>query len=431
MADKPAAQNKLGQLYVDLGLGGLGNMLSGLNKVSAQFLLTKNTAQQAFTPLKNMFNKFEDGALNVDKLTAAFGENSAYWLKLEKWSKRNLVNFGQMVGMFQTFANLQQKINLGGFTPTQNMINAGFTTDFFEALRGNEPLQTFDVMANKLSDMINSGDVVEVTKARQAIADLGLSAEEMMYVVKQSNGDLTGAVAAQVVATEENIKSLIGLKKEMADFSTGFDTHMQNFLGSIAPQLTSVIRETKDILKNNEGNFKTIAESLVSLTEISLPLVSGILQVLSNTLSVVTDFIKPIAVALKIISKEKSQEEKEEAIKAHERDIIDKYEESKRKFLEGNGSLADKARIFFPLKMYEYSVAREQENQRLDEAFRQKNYYMPTLEEKQRQSLYDGIYNNQNIINQINITDKAKNLVDINQRTIEANTISNNSGSAK
>ena len=34
------AQNKLGELFVDIGVGGLGKTLKALNSVSASFLLT-------------------------------------------------------------------------------------------------------------------------------------------------------------------------------------------------------------------------------------------------------------------------------------------------------------------------------------------------------------------------------------------------------
>ena len=40
------AQSKLGELFVDFGTKGLGNLVKGLNKIQAQFLLTKNAGEQ-------------------------------------------------------------------------------------------------------------------------------------------------------------------------------------------------------------------------------------------------------------------------------------------------------------------------------------------------------------------------------------------------
>lgn len=67
------AQNKLGELFVDIGVGGLGKTLKSLNSVSASFLLTKNAATQLVKPIVNMTHKFGQNAMGLEKMKLTFG----------------------------------------------------------------------------------------------------------------------------------------------------------------------------------------------------------------------------------------------------------------------------------------------------------------------------------------------------------------------
>lgn len=70
------AQNQLGQLFVDIGLGGVGTLLKSLNTVSASFLLVKTAATQAVKPIVDMTRFAQEGALGVSKLAASLGTTS-------------------------------------------------------------------------------------------------------------------------------------------------------------------------------------------------------------------------------------------------------------------------------------------------------------------------------------------------------------------
>ncbi len=73
MADSGAAQNKLGELFVDIGVGGLGKTLKALNSVSASFLLTKNAATQAVKPIIDVGKRTMGMAVDVGKLGSTLG----------------------------------------------------------------------------------------------------------------------------------------------------------------------------------------------------------------------------------------------------------------------------------------------------------------------------------------------------------------------
>ena len=83
MAQTGAAQSKLGELFVDIGVGGIGKTLKALNTVSASFLLTKNAAVQITKPFINMGKQALDTAVDVGKLGSTLGiaYKEAYKLK--------------------------------------------------------------------------------------------------------------------------------------------------------------------------------------------------------------------------------------------------------------------------------------------------------------------------------------------------------------
>lgn len=116
------AQNKLGQLYVDLGLGGLGGMLNGLNKVSAQFLLTKNAAVQMVKPILNAADNAGKSAVGFKKMALALGTSETqiqamhYWLKKHSLSDVIITDLGKMATAYQNFINGMEQLPSGYVT---------------------------------------------------------------------------------------------------------------------------------------------------------------------------------------------------------------------------------------------------------------------------------------------------------------------------
>lgn len=101
------AQNKLGELFVDIGVGGLGKTLKALNSVSASFLLTKNAATQALKPIADMSKQGAALSVAYDKISAATGIGFEKIQEIRNWAKLNNVEFNGFIGTLQS---LQQEI---------------------------------------------------------------------------------------------------------------------------------------------------------------------------------------------------------------------------------------------------------------------------------------------------------------------------------
>ena len=82
------AQNNLGRLFVDIGVGGVGKALKQLNSISASFLLTKNAAVQAIKPFINIGKEAMNSAVGIGKMAAALSTSSINALKLQQHLKK-------------------------------------------------------------------------------------------------------------------------------------------------------------------------------------------------------------------------------------------------------------------------------------------------------------------------------------------------------
>lgn len=110
------ATNQLGQLFVDIGVGGLGQTLKALNSVSATFLLTKNAATQAIKPFVDMGVQAANSAVGIGKMAAALGTTTLNAQKLQYYLKQY-----KSEGLEGDVASLQQmftkmRAGLGGMS---------------------------------------------------------------------------------------------------------------------------------------------------------------------------------------------------------------------------------------------------------------------------------------------------------------------------
>lgn len=110
------AQNKLGQLFVDIGVGGLGQTLKALNSVSATFLLTKNAATQAIKPFVDMGVKAANSAVGIGKMAAALATTSLNAQRLKYYLNKFDANGleGDIASLQQIFTKARK--GLGGFS---------------------------------------------------------------------------------------------------------------------------------------------------------------------------------------------------------------------------------------------------------------------------------------------------------------------------
>lgn len=196
------AQNKLGELFVDLGVGGLGKTLKALNSVSASFLLTKNAAQQAITPFVQMSKESAAFATALDKIRAVTGLTG---VQLE--SLKILETTKKVEGLTDALKNLQQKI-INAKTGRDQSAAAGFALLKLNPRELSEmnPVEAFDIIRNRLKDLPET--------TRTMALNLIQLPEELGYAFDRIDGSL--AKELEKIKEEYNIneKNLDNLRRQ-------------------------------------------------------------------------------------------------------------------------------------------------------------------------------------------------------------------------
>ena len=143
------AQSKLGELFVDIGVGGLGKTLKALNSVSASFLMTKNAAQQAIKPIVDMSKQGAALSVAYDKITAATGIGFEKLQEIRNWTKLNNVEFNGFIGTLQSLQqeilNFQKGISTNG---AWNILGIDRSELNFE-----KPLEALELIQNRLKQL--------------------------------------------------------------------------------------------------------------------------------------------------------------------------------------------------------------------------------------------------------------------------------------
>lgn len=179
MAEGNSAQSKgLGELFVEFGQKGGSGLMKTLNGISAQFLLTKNSAQQAI----NMVKDFSKNALNttvaLDKFNAVTGIPVEKLREWDKWAKLNNYSTEEFLGNIKALQQNMLEIQMG----RGNL--KGWT------LLGLDP-HNFDFREPEkaLSAILKRVKQVEPAVAALAIREMGLS-ESLLYAYDQQNTKL-------------------------------------------------------------------------------------------------------------------------------------------------------------------------------------------------------------------------------------------------
>lgn len=252
MADnKPtSAQNKLGQLYVDLGLNGLGGMLNGLNKVSAQFLLTKNAAQQFIRPIVSTIDSAGKSAIEFKKLSIALGTTEEnimsmhYWLKqhgmsdfilsdMEKITKSYAAFYQGIQNLPDTFVQGLQKIGL----------NALNYTDSFESM-----LQLIEDVRQNIQNL-------PAAEQRNILSMLGLS-EDFLYAFEKlktsSFKDMPN------ILSKEDVDNAIKAEEAMLKLRIDVEQKLMKVIADNVPLIVDAIQmftQAVDFLFKGAGGF--------------------------------------------------------------------------------------------------------------------------------------------------------------------------------
>lgn len=162
------AQNKMGELFIDIGSSGLGTLIKGLNSASASFLLAKKGAEELTKPLRETMKAAQNDATQWAKLSATLGGSTKQIQSLTRYFEtRNLDS-----GLIEDIAKLQTTIY---------DVQHGF------AAMPASMATAFNLMGMNIMDYDSSleGTVRLIEDIRKKTKDLGYDAQTTQNRLKQ------------------------------------------------------------------------------------------------------------------------------------------------------------------------------------------------------------------------------------------------------
>lgn len=239
MADKPQAKNELGQLFVDIGINGLGKTLKGLNSVAATFLLGKNAANQFIKSVAQPFKEAGNAAVNIGKMSNALATTSkefqdfAMYLKKYNLSENLLGDVSKLQKETYNWAD--------GTLNITNEVGRAFNDlklDFND-YRGSfkDTLKLLDDIQERTSNMSKA--------KRNQILDLLELNSDWGYL-----WDKGGRAGDYLTISNEAIERNQSLAEAMASLASTFENFTQNVLSYLAPDIEKLIKTIEDWIKH-------------------------------------------------------------------------------------------------------------------------------------------------------------------------------------
>lgn len=238
MADKPQAKNELGQLFVDIGIGGLGKTLKGLNSVAASFLLGKNAANQFVQTIAQPFKEAGNAAVSIGKMSNALATSSMEYQKLAMYLKKyNLSEelLGDVSKLEQTFYDLSQ-----GFTNLQGSLAVGLSQ---AGLNAKDYKGTFEDTIRLIDDLQRATSGMTKDKRNQILRQIGLSSD---WGYLWSKG---GRATDYLTISDDAITRNQELSEAMSELGQSLKNFLDEIKSNIAPALTEIAKWATSVLK--------------------------------------------------------------------------------------------------------------------------------------------------------------------------------------
>lgn len=201
MAEGNSGQSKgLGELFVEFGQKGGSGLMKALNGISAQFLLTKNTAQQAINMVKDFSKNALNTTVSMDKFSSVTGISAEKLQKWNVWLKLNNYSTEQFLGNIKSLQENMLDIQMG----RGNL--KGWT------LLGLDP-HNFDFKKpdEALAAILKRLQQVNEATGALALREMGLS-QDLLYLAKQANNQFD----ERLLLTD---KELDNLRKQQAGWN--------------------------------------------------------------------------------------------------------------------------------------------------------------------------------------------------------------------
>lgn len=265
MVDSGAAQNKLGELFVDIGVGGVGKALKSLNSVSATFLMTKNAAVQMAKPIVDVGKKTLGMAVDVGKIGSTLGMAYKDAYKLQYYFKHMNLN----EGLINDIERLSEQFNQMRFLGSGAL--TGAQAQAFNVL-GLNPMDYygggFEKIQQLIKDVQKKTAGMDRTLAANAVQGIGLNSDwlyafdrgvfDLSDALSISNEEIEAAITASEDLNEANLALRRALEKSVITLTPYISKYAPILADAIVKYTPPLIDGITKLAASIEGVFQAI-----------------------------------------------------------------------------------------------------------------------------------------------------------------------------
>lgn len=273
MAEQPqgGAQNKLGELFVELGSKGAPTLLKQLNSVSASFLLGKNAANQFVQTLSQPFKEAGKGAVEIGKMSTALGLTFKEYMRLHLYLKSHNLSDSLISDMSST-ADMLTKVSLG---------IGGVSGEFAYAmhrmgLSWTDYDGSFKSMIQLTKDVQKATEGMDTAQKRIMLQSVGLSSPEWQYAFERGDFNFDD----YKTITDEQVNELIKSQEAIAKASAEFEQLKMHLVSKLTPAVETIANWVSDKSgKGASGEYdepvKETATKLMTQTALNNPIMKA------------------------------------------------------------------------------------------------------------------------------------------------------------
>lgn len=244
------AQNELGKLFVDIGLGGVGKAIKGLNTVSASFLMVKTAATQTLKPFVDFGKETANNAIQIGKMSSMFGFTMTEYQKLIRYFKDHKVSeslVGDMTSLSDMFTKFQKRLASPSYMQqyAANMLGIGNLLDY------SGSIQDVTKFVEKVQEGVRGMDT---ESARMFMKELGMQAE-WLWAFQQGDFKIRDAMTIP----DKDVQNMIDLQVKWQKTVEDLRTFLMEFASKYAPLVLDIIGKLAPII---DKMYKSLEPSL-------------------------------------------------------------------------------------------------------------------------------------------------------------------------
>lgn len=242
-----AAQNKLGELFVEFTGKGLGVLTKGLGSLGTNFGLAATAAKKATDELTKMSKNAGSNVIGLDKINAVTGLTVKQLQSLKAWATVNNVEFTDFIGQIQSLQQNLLNIRMG----KGNVKGLSLLGLDPRSMDYNKPLEALDMIRRRVQQVDEATGVM-------AMNELGLS-QELLYALKQNNE----MIDKRLFLNDKEIEQARQQQTEWNKLKATWDAAQQKFITNQG-WINKVIEKTINLI----DEFVLSSNKLVALGDI-------------------------------------------------------------------------------------------------------------------------------------------------------------------